>query len=306
MRPAFHPTIQSFRVFASQIFVKVPLPGGQARYLVPGDPFADFDTFPSAYLGGVGFEQPAVSGQHWTLVRIPPDVPANERSEVSFRALVPPEGADAELGCDAVLTGSSAYYFRWDLGWKRPEVEAGKPDPRKERYDKFLDSWANLKLKGDPPTLDPRSGVGESLRFSLKADWKPDIQELGSRIILPAFPNVDYLHNFLKDPRRTNPLWLYGGSYRIQMTWDLQAGATVAEPPKPAEVTGPGGLAATFRFEVVPGTGVDKAPSYVATAELKIPEMLPASAYEGAKIFFEQVQRLGDTRLLVDRPAGAP
>lgn len=314
--PAYQPVLESFRPFFTSFFVKVSPAGSAPTYLMPGDPFATYHTFPQTYLGALAFVQPDEPKAPWSISRISSKLPLHGLTKVSFEATLPDSATKVRLAMKTTLTDDAAHGFRWELGWDRPKpigvmerghlriVKQGEKSITgrwKKVYNAWIDSWANIKPTGKLPDVNTRLNVDKPLTFSMQGDWDPGIRRVGSRLLVPAFPDADIFANPFQAERRYDPIWWRDpGDYEISLTWVLPPGASVDELPPASRAAGPGGLsfAATFTSK----TDTNKGHSKEVTCTVKIhhPAMLPASAYPEVKTFCEVLQRLSNTRFLVD------
>lgn len=302
----YNPVFHSFRMFGTEILVRVDTPG-KSLYVIPGDPYATFKTFPTALVGSLAFEEPGKEGEAWTVVRIPTDIPFNEDYRIDMKSPATIGGETVELEVASTFTDTASYYFRWRLP-SNPPPEGKMKEADEERAKPFkdwLDRWTNLDLKGPPPEVDPKADTDKPLSFTLKADWKPDIQEAGGRLLLPCFPTVDLLRNPFTSATRQQPIWLDSGHYQFSMTWELPPGATPAKLPAAAEIRGPAGLDFKMACWSEPPKEAGKPHHITTSVEMMVPRFIPASKYSEARTFFEAVQRAAETRLVASLPGRA-
>lgn len=299
-RLPFQPIVETFRPFGTSYVVEVAPPGETPIYLTPGDAFGTFDSFRDYYLGALAFLQPKGADDDWPLGQIPPTLPISERTELVFAAPFDPAGGETALTLTSTLHDAAATGFRWSLGWQGPKTEQAALDARRKRVvEEWVSRWANVEFMGTMPSLDPAKETDKPFVFAVTTPWTPDVQHIGDQTLIPAIPHAGPFTSWFKSETRSAPIWLPGGRFDVGMTWVLPAGASVEQVPDPAEVLGPGGL--TFKMEVAFRPAGEGRPKGELTSRLSLqePYMLPASAYPGVKKFFEDVQRLADTRLLL-------
>lgn len=302
----YNPVFHSWRLFSFEILVRVDVPG-KALYVIPGDPYATFKTFPTALVGAPAFEEPTREGDPWTVVRIPTDIPRNEDYRIDMRAPAVAGEGTVELEMASTLTDAASYYFRWQIPTEPPA--AGKEEEAEERRAKpfkdWLDRFTGLELKGRAPQFDPKAEPDRPLYFTLKADWKPVIQEADGRLLLPCLPTVDLLRNPFTAATRQKPIWLDDGRYALTMTWELPPGATPGKLPSVTEIRGPGGLVFSISFAGVPPQEAGKPYKMTTTVEMNVPCFIPAAQYAETRTFYEAVQRASETRLVAILPGAA-
>lgn len=299
-RVAFTPILESFRTFGTCYMVEVSANGEMPLYVMPGDVFATFDTFPQGYLGALAFRQPSKENEQWPMFQIPTTVSRTERTIMDATVALDPEAEKSEVRLDFRLEGAAAWSYRWDLGWKR----YGKPDDAvaakmKKAQTDLVDSWSGLEWEGALPEGDHRTGTDEPFRMSLKVPAHVDIENMGERVIVPCLLRPYLASNFLRESSRTRPLWLPGGSEELSLTWEVPQGLKPEALPSPLEQTGPGGLRFKLESSVKPLEGGKNA--LTTRISIDVPEMLPASDYQGVKAFFEALKRACDTKVLFAR-----
>jgi hypothetical protein len=299
--------------------VEIDPAGEEPVYVFPGSRFATFDTFHDAYVGSLAFRQPenATEESDWSMIRMPAEAPSSGRTELAFESPLEPEKPEPALTLRSTLTDSHASPMRWllappsssreedDKDGSSAKEKAGKQAERVRKVmENWLDRWAGLQLSGAVPAVDATKDVELPFTFDLSTTWKPDIQKVGDRLLVPALPRAELFRNILLSDKRILPLWLAGGSFDVSLTWRLPPGARLPEIPSPSEGKGPQGLA--FRMEVTPvPPGVAGDASGVTThLRVKVPYMIAASEYPGVKSFFEDLQRVSETKLLVQVEAG--
>lgn len=299
-RLPFQPIVETFRTFGAVYVVEVAPPGEGPIYLTPGDIFGNFGSFPDSYLGALAFLQPKGVDEDWSLGQIPLTLPIRERTEVAFSAPFDPQGGETTLTLTSTLHDSASTDFRWWLGREGPKTDKVALNARREKaIAGWVDRWANLEFRGNMPNLDPAKDTDKPFAFELTTPWTPDVQHIGEQVLIPALPHARLFTNRFETEHRSDPIWLTGGRFEVSMTWVVPAGASVEQIPAPAEVKGPGGLA--FKMDVAFRPAEEGRPTGELTSRVSMdqPYMLPAPVYPGVKKFFEDVQRLADTRLLL-------
>ncbi len=301
-RLAFTPILESFRTFSAIYMVEVSSNGEEPLYVMPGDVFANFDTFPSNYLGALAFRQPLGETDMWPMFRMPAKVNNIDNTVMAATAPLEPLADKSEVRLEFTLEGSAAWLYRWDLGWKRYSTADDEIATRmKKTQADLVDSWSGLEWEGALPVADHRTGADGPLNFSIKVPAHLDIQEVGGKVIAPCLLRPYLAANFFREAERIRPLWLPGGTAELSLSWEIPAGIQPEALPPVAERTGPGGL--YFRREsTVRADGGGKS---VLTTRMTIavPDMLPASDYQAVRSFFEELKSACETKLLFDGAA---
>ncbi|MEJ2367039.1 MAG: transglutaminase domain-containing protein, partial [Acidobacteriota bacterium] len=321
--PTFQPILEDFRPYSPSYMVQVSPPGKKPIYLMPGDIFATVQTFPDVYLGALAFRQPDDPRTPWPMICLPKNLPLHGTTSIACSAALPVEGAKTPLEVKTTLTDNAAYDFRWRLGLTKPTVKGEMVDGKvvvtsrgkkvTDKWDKiyrnWMDIWTNIKPDGDLPRLDNRKDVEKPLTFAMKGAWNPGVRSIGPRLLVPAFPSSDIFTNPFQTDRRFGPIWWpNAGDYEISLSWSIPAPYGVRQLPKNESVKGPGGLFYTAAYSYTPGGKKGTAGTLKADLKLHLPPMLPASDYEAARMFCERLQRVSETRFLVDttQPETAP
>lgn len=287
-------------VCGSRFLVEAGLPGEEARYFYFGDLFAGPSTLPDGFLGGLAFRQPDNVDGSWPLFQIPSNLQVLEATRLAFSSRLEPDGKAAGLALETSLEGNAAWAFRFRLGWLSA-ARFGAEEQQTRRQDvvrRWVDEWANVPFPGEPPVLDPEPQAADPFSFAVTVPWEPDLQKIGSQLLIPALPRADLFQNVFLEEARQAPLWLPGGQFEVKMSWELPAGAEPAALPAPAQGEGPGGLSYSLEIASQPSTGGSPA-RVTSRLALRMPRFLPSASYPEVRRFFEGLQRAAETRLLV-------
>jgi hypothetical protein len=259
--------------------------------------FANARAAGSAFVGGVALRDGG-SGKDWEIARLPLDTPVSDQTRVSYAAQISAVGGETQLHVDVDSIDSAAERMRWRLGYPEKQADLAKlTEERKGVVKRWLGYWSGAAIPDadDVAVPDPTVDVAAPLRMSGDIRWSPDVQVVGGRILVPALPPTEFVHNPFVAEQRQHALWLMGGDYELRATWRIPAGFRAA-PIDDRAGDGPGGLA--YRVS----SATDANGTIVATRlVVHEPIVLAASDYAGVRAFFEGLQRDATRPLLLER-----
>ena len=278
-----------------RLLIEVRSTGGAVRYIEPADTLADSWSISDAYLGGLLFRDSGDPKVDWPIERVPVSAQMREQTIMKFAAdatAMSPSGGT--LSATAELHGSAANQMRWNIGRRNPDTDPDEEDKRRMAYVReWLDAWAGTRLPEDfsIEVDEPDANLWKPYSLNAELPWQANVQQLGERMILPAFPAVSRFQNPFVSEKRRHPLWLPGGNLEVSMTWKLPPGMRPSQL-RQQQSTGPEGL--YYRLD----QRWDEARSQLtSTLTMQQPYMLPASDYPQVREMFASLQR--ESRMLV-------
>ena len=281
------------------LMIEVRGPGGATRYLEPSDVLADSWSFSDAYLGGMLFRDSGDPKADWPVDRLPVTAQVRERMVLEFAADAgAASGGTGLLTVAAAFHGSSASAMRWMIGRRTEDADPADLDERRMDYLRgWLAVWAgtNLPENFSMEVVEPDENLWEPYLLAAELPWQANVQEIGEKMILPAFPRVLLFQNPFVAEQRRHPLWLRGGDFEVSMAWRLLPDMRPSQLRK-RESSGPDGL--YYRLE----QHWDEAQSVLtSTLTMRQPYMLPATAYPEVRKLFENMLRETRMSVLIER-----